>query len=245
MSHSLLCNKNKVIKKSKAGNSLGQQRPSRVFLRHRIKVDIYDRAGNNINHQASDSPGKLTIAEPNEHSLSLRAIHEISIHRDSHTQLAILDIYQNCHFLTETTADGVLIGTSTVSTAYSLSAGGPIVHPLVKSLLITPISPRSLSFWSLVLPLDTRVVLRMSAQNRGRELELSIDGKRRCVVLPSNEIRVEGELIGRSKPGEERHGGVPCAVRTDEDDPWVGELNGLLKFNLPLGRDPSMDDLSN
>ncbi|KAJ3493763.1 hypothetical protein NLG97_g4528 [Lecanicillium saksenae] len=229
------------------GKSLGHQRASRVLLRHRIKADIYDRAGNSINHRVSDSlssQGKSTIAESKEPSPSLRAINEISVHRGSHPQLAIIDIYQNGHFLTETTADGILISTPTGSTAYSLSAGGPIVHPLVKSLLITPISPCSLSFRSLVLPLDTKVVLRMSSRNRGRELDLSIDGKRCCGVLPGTEIRVEGEFVGRAGPGEEWHGGVPCVIRTEEDDPWVGGLNGLLKFNHPFGRDPAMDDMS-
>ncbi|KAM3453772.1 hypothetical protein MY5147_004992 [Beauveria neobassiana] len=229
------------------GKCLGHQRASRVLLRHRIKADIYDRAGNSVNHQVSDtlsSQGKSTIAESKEPSPSLRAINEISVHRGSHPQLAIIDIYQNGHFLTETIADGILISTPTGSTAYSLSAGGPIVHPLVKSLLITPISPCSLSFRSLVLPLDTKVVLRMSSRNRGRELDLSIDGKRCCGVLPGTEIRVEGEFVGRAGPGEEWHGGVPCVIRTEEDDPWVGGLNGLLKFNHPFGRDPAMDDMS-
>lgn len=233
-----------------AGKSQGQERASRILLRHRIKADIYDRAGNNINGQVSNtltSPSahheKSNIAEPKEDSPSLRAINEISVHRGSHPHLAIIDIYQNGHFLTETTADGILISTPTGSTAYSLSAGGPIVHPLVKSLLITPISPCSLSFRSLVLPLDTKVTLRMSPRNRGRELDLSIDGKRCCGVSPGAEIRVEGEFVGRAGPGEEWHGGVPCVIRTEDDDPWVGGLNGLLKFNHPFGREPTMDDM--
>lgn len=229
------------------GKSQGQQRASRILLRHRIKADIFDRAGQNINNQVSNtlsSQPKSGIAEPKEPSPSLRAINEISVHRGSHPHLAIIDIYQNGHFLTETTADGILISTPTGSTAYSLSAGGPIVHPLVKSLLITPISPCSLSFRSLVLPLDTKVCLRMSPRNRGRELDLSIDGKRCCGVSPGTEIRVEGEFVGRAGPGEEWHGGVPCVIRTEDDDPWVGGLNGLLKFNHPFGREPAIDEMA-
>lgn len=229
------------------GKSQGQQRASRILLRHRIKADIFDRAGNNINNKVSDTLSnqrKSNIAEPTEPSPSLRAINEISVHRGSHPHLAIIDIYQNGHFLTETTADGILISTPTGSTAYSLSAGGPIVHPLVKSLIITSISPCSLSFRSLVLPLDTKVCLRMSPRNRGRELDLSIDGKRCCGVSPGSEIRVEGEFVGRAGPGEEWHGGVPCVIRTEDDDPWVGGLNGLLKFNHPFGREPAIDEMT-
>lgn len=227
------------------GKSLGISRASKVLLRHRIKADIFDRSGNNINNRVSDtlaSHSKSGIAGTKEESPSLRAINEISVHRGSHPHLAIIDIYQNGHFLTETTADGILVSTPTGSTAYSLSAGGPIVHPLVKSLLITPISPCSLSFRSLVLPLDTRVCLRMSPKNRGRELDLNIDGKRCAGVSPGSEIRIEGEFVGRAGPGEEWHGGVPCIIRAEDDDPWVGGLNGLLKFNHPFGREPPSDE---
>ncbi|KAF5017222.1 hypothetical protein F66182_10875 [Fusarium sp. NRRL 66182] len=232
------------------GKSMGLRRASKVLLRHRIKADVYDPSGNNINHWLSDTlsseakSGAKPLADAQEPSPSLRAINEISVHRGSHPHLAIIDIYQNGHFLTETTADGILISTPTGSTAYSLSAGGPIVHPLVKSLLITPISPCSLSFRSLVLPLDTKVTLRMSRKNRGRELDLSIDGKRCVGVSPGTEIRVEGEFVGRAGPGEEWHGGVPCMIRTEDDDPWVGGLNGLLKFNHPFGREPAGDEFA-
>ncbi|QPG93961.1 hypothetical protein C2857_003824 [Epichloe festucae Fl1] len=226
------------------GKSLGVQRASRILLRHRLKTNILDREGNSINHEVSDSLAsqhKTSIAGTKESSPALRAVNEISVHRGSHPHLAIIDIYQNGHFLTETTADGILISTPTGSTAYSLSAGGPIVHPLVKSLLITPISPCSLSFRSLVLPLDTRVILRMSLKNRGRELDLNIDGMRCAGVSPGMEIHVEGEFVGRAGPGEEWHGGVPCVIRTEDDDPWVGGLNGLLKFNHPFGRESPSD----
>ena len=234
------------------GKSMGIQRASKVLLRHRIKADVFDPSGANINDQLSHSMANEgveatsdnEVSHHKEKSPSLRAINEITVHRGSHPNLAIIDIYQNGHYVTETIADGILISTPTGSTAYSLSAGGPIIHPLVKSLLITSISPCSLSFRSLVLPLDTKVSLRMSRKNRGRELDLSIDGKRCAGVSPGTEIRVEGEFVGRAGPGEEWHGGVPCVIRSEDNDPWVGGLNGLLKFNHPFGREPPNDDVS-
>lgn len=221
------------------GKSLGRRRACKVLLRPRIKADVIDADGNSLNARFSETltGSSSGIAGTREPSPPLRAVNEISVHRGSHPHLAAIDIYQNGRFLTETTADGILVSTPTGSTAYSLSAGGPIVHPLVRSLLITPISPCSLSFRSLVLPLDTEVRLRMRAKNRNRELELIIDGRRCGGLLPGSEVRIQGEFVGRAGPGEEWHGGVPCVVRA-EDDPWVGGLNGLLKFNYPFGREP-------
>ncbi|KAF4508679.1 hypothetical protein G6O67_005027 [Ophiocordyceps sinensis] len=222
------------------GKSLGPSRASKILLRHRIKADVFDGEGRNINYQVSDtlaSQAKSGIGGNKESTASLRAVNEISIHRSTYLYPAVIEIYQNGHFLTETAADGILVSTPTGSTAYSLSAGGPIVHPLVSSLLITPICPLSLSFRPLVLPLDTKVSLRMSAKNRERELSLNIDGRHCANVMSGAEICIEGEFVGRAGPGEEWHGGVPCVVRTQEDDPWVGGLNGLLKFNNSFSRE--------
>jgi NADH kinase len=172
-------------------------------------------------------------------------MNELLIHRGVNPHLAIIDIYLNNHFLTEALADGILVSTPTGSTAYSLSAGGSIFHPLVGALLLTPICPRSLSFRPLVLPLNTKVVLRLSEKNRGRELEVSIDGKRRAGVGIGMEVRVEGEMLTQDAE-EGWRGGVPCVIRApgkgdageiaeEDDDGWVGGLNGLLKFNFPFG----------
>ncbi|KAK4114830.1 ATP-NAD kinase [Canariomyces notabilis] len=246
------------------GQCMGPSRTSKILLRNRLRVGIYDSEGRNINqHLLPTSTAEPDLGTPADLSYHpplfpptgrsppyLHAINEVSIDRGSHPHLAIIDIYVNSHFLTEAVADGILVSTPTGSTAYSLSAGGSIVHPLVKSLLITPISPRSLSFRPLVLPLHTKVVLKLSKRNRGRELPVSIDGKRRAGVSIGMEVRVEGEKLERTPDGW--RGGVPCVIRAssragggpegfaEDDDSWVGGLNGLLKFNYPFGEPGEM-----
>ncbi|KAK6951534.1 hypothetical protein Daesc_006055 [Daldinia eschscholtzii] len=243
------------------GKSMGLTRSSKILLRHRLKVGIYDAAGININEQLIPAPAtepqhpttqttdSLDHARGDETlagSRPFHAVNELVIHRGPNPHLAIIDVYVNNHFLTEAVADGILVSTPTGSTAYSLSAGGSIMHPLVKTLLITPICARSLSFRPLGLPLNTKVVLKLSEKNRGRELEVSIDGKRRAAVTVGMEIRVEGETVGRTSSGGWA-GGVPSVIRSpikgdgerdgiaEDDDGWVGGLIGLLKFNYPFG----------
>jgi NADH kinase len=237
------------------GQCMGPNRTSKILLRIRLRVGVYDSRGRCINEKllptstAEPDLGPPLVTDDSSHMTFsaqsppyLHAINEVSIDRGSHPHLAIIDIFVNGHFLTEAVADGILISTPTGSTAYSLSAGGSIVHPLVKSLLITPISPRSLSFRPLVLPLHTKVVLKLSKRNRGRDLPVSIDGKRRVAVTIGMEVRVEGERLEKGPDGWT--GGVPCVIRAssrradgaaEDDDSWVGGLNGLLKFNYPFG----------
>lgn len=241
------------------GKSLGTARSSKILLRNRLKVGIYDQDGVNVNGQLMPtSTAELHQPVPPEHKQltstgqpvtpAFHAINELVIHRGPNPHLAIIDVFVDNHFLTEAVADGILVSTPTGSTAYSLSAGGSIMHPLVKALLITPICARSLSFRPLGLPLTTKVVLKISEKNRGRELEVSIDGKRTAGVTIGMEIRVEGEMVGpRVREAGSWNGGVPCVIRTpprgdnnrdgiaEDDDGWVGGLNGLLKFNYPFG----------
>jgi NADH kinase len=176
--------------------------------------------------------GQPTNAKP------IYAMNEVIIHRGRNPHLTILDVFIGGKFLTSAVADGMIVSTPTGSTAYSLSSGGSIVHPLVSSLLLTPICPRSLSFRPLVLPAHSPISLRLSSKNRADEVEVSIDGVRQETGLTQGmEINVWGEGI-RGVDGEWR-GGVPSVVRSGRDggpdDHWVGGLNGLLKFNYPFG----------
>ena len=59
--------------------------------------------------------------------------------------------------LTEVDADGLIVSSTTGSTGYSLSAGGPLVHPLVKAFILTPICPHSISFRPIILPIQSKI----------------------------------------------------------------------------------------
>lgn len=210
------------------GKSMGRDRAARVLMRQRLKVSIFDAQGTRLS--SNEDPAAY-----------YHAMNEVILHRGQDPHLAVVDLYVGGRFLTEAVADGMIISTPTGSTAYSLSSGGSIIHPLVSSLLLTPICPRSLSFRPLVLPSSTPITLKLSAKNRGREVEVSIDGKRRSHGIGvGTELRVTGEET-RTQSGQ-WIGGIPCIMRPTSrgppgDDGWVGGLNGLLKFNHPFGEE--------
>lgn len=209
------------------GKAMGTTRTARILLRNRLKVGVFGPDGSRIN----SSIDRDTYA-----------LNEVIVHRGISPHLKIVDVFVGGRFLTEGVADGMIVSSPTGSTAYSLSSGGSIVHPLVPSLLLTPICPRSLSFRPLVLPANTPITLRLGEKNRGREVDVSIDGRRISEgVGVGMEVRVLGEEV-RNAAGE-WCGGVPSIVRGTtgvageemEQDHWVGGLNALLKFNYPFG----------
>lgn len=219
------------------GKSMGFNRGARILMRNRLKVALFTADGNPVVADKCSEPAQGIGSE------GLYVMNEILIHRGKEPHLAIVDVYVGGRFLTEAVADGIIISTPTGSTAYSLSSGGSIVHPLVPAVLLTPICARSLSFRPLVLPASTPITLRLSEKNRGRELEISIDGVNMTQGMTAGmEARVWNEEMRHGK--NEWQGGAPCVMRRvmgseahdgEAHDGWVGGLNSLLKFNYPFG----------
>lgn len=156
----------------------------------------------------------------------LRAINEVTIHRNGSPHLAHLNISVGGRFLTTTIADGVTVSTPTGSTAYALSAGGPIVHPGLNGLIVVPICPRSLSFRPLVIP--SQIPLNISADFACRgEIGVSIDGGEIEPVQRGESVSVHAALDDSES--------VWCVSRGTTTHDWVTHVNGLLGFNSMFG----------
>jgi NAD+ kinase len=85
-------------------------------------------------------------------------------------------------------ADGIVISTPTGSTAYSLSAGGPVVVPTVESIIITPVSPHTLAIRSLVIPADAEVTVE--ANESPTELLVTVDGQVGTSFVKGEKLKV-------------------------------------------------------
>lgn len=93
------------------------------------------------------------------------ALNEIAILKHHTSNMIRIHAYINETFLTSYWADGLIIATPTGSTAYSMSAGGPILHPESKNLVITPIAPHNLSNRPLVIPDHNRISLKIESRD--------------------------------------------------------------------------------
>jgi NAD+ kinase len=87
------------------------------------------------------------------------AFNDVVLSRSKISHMSTIHAYVNDHLFNSYFGDGLIISTPTGSTAYNLSAGGPLVYPLTEALILTPICPHSLSQRPLVLPVDFEVAL--------------------------------------------------------------------------------------
>jgi NAD+ kinase len=85
-------------------------------------------------------------------------------------------------------SDGLIVSTPTGSTAYSLSAGGPIVHPRVPAIVVTPICPHTLSFRPLAVPATSSVSVRLLTG--GEEVFLTLDGQRVAPMVRDDQVEL-------------------------------------------------------
>jgi NAD+ kinase len=103
------------------------------------------------------------------------AMNEISVSRKDTTSMITIETFLNGEYLNSYWADGLIIATPTGSTGYSMSCGGPILTPDVKSLVITPIAPHNLNARPLVIPDKTEIRLKVSG--REEQYLVSLDSR--------------------------------------------------------------------
>ena len=115
-------------------------------------------------------------------------LNEVVIHREPLTSMCHFEICIGNHAPVDIAADGIIISTPTGSTAYSLSAGGPVVTPDVPVLQLAPICPHSLSSRALVFSDQEPVTVHPAS---GSQMVLVVDGNAGCYILPDDELRIE------------------------------------------------------
>lgn len=103
------------------------------------------------------------------------ALNDVVVHKGGVARMASLKVGVNGEPIATYAADGIVISTPTGSTAYSLSAGGPVVFPTLESILVTPVSPHTLAIRPLLLPADSEVTVQR--EDGPTDIMITVDGQ--------------------------------------------------------------------
>lgn len=213
-------------------------------------LKISQRANNNMQIEATDRDGynekpPLAFGNNNQICISMRmrldcrifgsdgslrsryaVLNEVVIDRGSSPYLASLECFCDDVHLTTVQADGIIFSTPTGSTAYSMAAGGSVVHPAVPAILVTPICPHVLSFRSMVFP--DHVILRCYVPSDARSTAcVYFDGKHRTELNRGDSVQIKMS----AHP-------VPTINRADHSSDWLSSLKRNFNFNTRVRQNP-------
>jgi NAD+ kinase len=152
-----------------------------------------------------------------EEGEQFEVLNELVIDRGPSPYVSNLELYADDELLTVVQADGCIFSTPTGSTAYSLSAGGSLMHPSIPGILLTPICPHTLSFRPMVLS-DSHL-LRIAVPNTSRSTAYcSFDGKGRVELRQGDYVTVEASQY-------------PFPTVVSNNNEWFTSVQRALRWN--------------
>ncbi len=107
--------------------------------------------------------------------LEQHILNEAAINSGRVARIIDLDVYNCVQMITSYRADGLLVSTPTGSTAYALSAGGPIIYPTLKLILLAPICPHTLTMRPIILPAESNIKIYIKSESK--DIFLTLDGQ--------------------------------------------------------------------
>lgn len=116
-------------------------------------------------------------------------LNDVVVNRNSVARMIDFDVHYNGEFVANTKADGVIVSTPTGSTAYSLAAGGPIMHPSIPAFVITPVSPHTLTNRPIVVA-DTGEI-QITVNRDVQDVLVTLDGQKGVCCNSDNKIIVK------------------------------------------------------
>lgn len=129
------------------------------------------------------------VTKPDEKEEIFYAVNDVTVTRGSFSRMEDFEIYSNNELVDIYPADGILIATPTGSTAYNLSAGGPIIVPTAKALIVTPICPHTIYSRTIIMShLD--VIHIKTCNYEGTAMQLCVDGKPKVDITPKHDVEV-------------------------------------------------------
>lgn len=131
---------------------------------------------------------EVTITKKGKKPATYLALNDVVIERGPISRLISLGIYSDDHLVSELKADGLIVCSPTGSTAYNLASGGPIVHPEVHAIMITPICPHSLTNRPITLP--DHHVINIKVTQSTQKAVFMVDGQKCADIRDLDEVTI-------------------------------------------------------
>lgn len=146
-------------------------------------------------------------------------LNDLVVDRGPSPFVSLLEIFGDDHHLTTVQADGLTVSTPTGSTAYSLSAGGSLVHPQIPALLLTPICPHTLSFRPMLLPdsMELRICVPYNSRSTAWA---SFDGRGRVELKQGDHIKITASKYP-----------FPTVCADKQSTDWFKSISRTLRWN--------------
>jgi NAD+ kinase len=115
-------------------------------------------------------------------------LNDVVVNKSTLARIIDIDCWVGRHYVTGYRSDGLIVATPTGSTAYNLSAGGPIIAPGTEAISLCPICPHTLTNRPLVLPFDAQIRLQMNT--REQEVMLTADGQTGMPLMAGDKVEI-------------------------------------------------------
>ncbi|MBD3330156.1 hypothetical protein GF354_01340 [Candidatus Peregrinibacteria bacterium] len=154
-------------------------------------IDCLNKVFDKQFHVDKRSLLRTTIYRQGNKIATYLALNDAVINQGAFARLITMDLEVDNRKITKISADGLICSTPTGSTAHSLSAGGPIVHPKIQGLVISPICPSSLSMRPIVMPDNKQVTVTIETKRRDESaiIGLTLDGQDMMVLRYGDKIK--------------------------------------------------------
>jgi NAD+ kinase len=162
------------------------------FLTEITLPDLYEVLENVLNGKFEYEPRMLLNAclwREGEKVNDYHVLNDAVINKGALARIVNLEVRVNNQYMTSYRADGLIIATPTGSTAYSLSAGGPIIHPSMNALVLSPICPFTLTNRSIVIPDQSLIQVELASENEN--VRVTLDGQEGCDMVQGDVLELK------------------------------------------------------
>ena len=162
------------------------------FLAETVEENLFSVAESILNNDFTTQPRMrllVNVTRAGQKIAEETVLNDVVVNKGTLARLAHIKTYIDDHYLTTYRADGLIVSTPTGSTAYSLAAGGPVIHPLVPGIVMTPICPFTLTNRPLIIPDSATVTI--SLEEKSSDIMLTFDGQEGLKISEQDTVIIQ------------------------------------------------------